>query len=298
MGFSGFLSQPLQVLRQIFLFRQPRTVDSRALRPLVGYTWCPCGHFACSRYSHRVSAGNGVDGSPLPAAGAPVPEQKLLLLTVLAEPPEELGGLKSRLSSSEKGDSEAGDTFWCCCCCWYCGRRTRRGMRLRDASFSGCAFCSFLGKEEPPPAVRALRRPRRRAASGLRPRGWGEPGGSSPAGAARLPPARTAAPPAPRPRSPPHPPSTFSFTPFPSPCPSPVPPGSHLAALPQGPHGAFSHRAAGDGHLAWARGTRSAAAASAPPAAAAALRVAEPGPAPPLPAPTRGAAAATAAQGG
>lgn len=161
----------------------------------------------------------GGGGSPLPAAGAPVPEQKLLLLTVLAEPPEELGGLNSRLSSSEKGDSEAGDTFWCWC--WYCGRRTRRGMRLRDASFSGSAFCSFLGKEEPPPAVRALRHPRRRAASGLRPRGWGEPGGSSPAGAARLPlgkdrgapcpsapfPPATRPPPSPSPPSPARPPA-------------------------------------------------------------------------------------------
>lgn len=41
-----------------------------------------------------------------------VPEQKLLLLIVLADPPEELRGLNSRLSSSEKGDSDAGDTFW------------------------------------------------------------------------------------------------------------------------------------------------------------------------------------------
>ena len=42
-----------------------------------------------------------------------VPEQKLLLLTVLAERPELLG-LNSLLSSSEKGDSEAGDTLCCC----------------------------------------------------------------------------------------------------------------------------------------------------------------------------------------
>ena len=98
---------------------------------------------------------------------------------VLAEPPEELGGLNSRLSSSEKGDSEAGDTL---CCCGGCGRRTRRGMRLRDTSFSGCAFCSSSGRKEgsppavsarsrPPPLGRALRRPRRRAGGGLRPPG-------------------------------------------------------------------------------------------------------------------------------
>lgn len=89
-----------------------------------------------------------------PSQGAPaaVPEQKLLLLMVLREPPEELGGLNSRLSSSEKGDSEAGDTF-------CCGRRTRRGMRLRAVSFSSCVFCSCSGRDtsasgmRPPPAT-------------------------------------------------------------------------------------------------------------------------------------------------
>lgn len=46
--------------------------------------------------------------------GQPVSsEQKLLLLIVLAERPELLG-LNSRLSSSEKGDSEAGETLFCC----------------------------------------------------------------------------------------------------------------------------------------------------------------------------------------
>lgn len=87
--------------------------------------------------------------------------------------------MNSRLSSSEKGDSEAGDTL---CCCGGCGRRTRRGIRLRDTSFSGCAFCSSSGRKEgsppavsarsrPPPLGRALRRPRRRAGGGLRPPG-------------------------------------------------------------------------------------------------------------------------------
>lgn len=71
-----------------------------------------------------------------------VPEQKLLLLKVLPEPAEELGGLNSRLSSSEKGDSEAGDTF-----CW--GRSTRRGMRLRDTSFSSCVLCSCSARDTP-----------------------------------------------------------------------------------------------------------------------------------------------------
>lgn len=52
--------------------------------------------------------------------GQPVSsEQKLLLLIVLAERPELLG-LNSRLSSSEKGDSEAGETLFCCCCCCCC----------------------------------------------------------------------------------------------------------------------------------------------------------------------------------
>lgn len=71
-----------------------------------------------------------------------VPEQKLLLLTVLPELAEELGGLNSRLSSSEKGDSEAGDTF-------CCGRRTKRGMRLRDTSLSSCVLCSCSGRDTP-----------------------------------------------------------------------------------------------------------------------------------------------------
>lgn len=66
--------------------------------------------------------------------GQPVSsEQKLLLLMVLAERPELLG-LNSLLSSSEKGDSEAGDTL---CCCWgRWGRRINRGIRLREISFS------------------------------------------------------------------------------------------------------------------------------------------------------------------
>lgn len=66
--------------------------------------------------------------------GQPVSsEQKLLLLMVLAERPELLG-LNSLLSSSEKGDSEAGDTL---CCCWgRWGRRIKRGIRLREISFS------------------------------------------------------------------------------------------------------------------------------------------------------------------
>lgn len=70
-----------------------------------------------------------------------VPEQKLLLLMVLAERPELLW-LNSLLSSSEKGDSEAGDTL---CCCWgRWGRRIKRGIRLRESSFSWCcALCSF-----------------------------------------------------------------------------------------------------------------------------------------------------------
>lgn len=47
--------------------------------------------------------------------GQPVSsEQKLLLLIVLAERPELLG-LNSLLSSSEKGDSEAGETLLGCC---------------------------------------------------------------------------------------------------------------------------------------------------------------------------------------
>lgn len=66
--------------------------------------------------------------------GQPVSsEQKLLLLMVLAERPELLW-LNSLLSSSEKGDSEAGDTL---CCCWgRWGRRIKRGIRLRESSFS------------------------------------------------------------------------------------------------------------------------------------------------------------------
>lgn len=66
--------------------------------------------------------------------GQPVSsEQKLLLLMVLAERPELLG-LNSLLSSSEKGDSEAGDTL---CCCWgRWGRRIKRGIRLLEISFS------------------------------------------------------------------------------------------------------------------------------------------------------------------
>lgn len=69
-----------------------------------------------------------------------VPEQKLLL-TVLAERPELLG-LNSLLSSSEKGDSDAGDT-WCCCRGRW-GRRIKRGIRLREISFSWCCtLCSF-----------------------------------------------------------------------------------------------------------------------------------------------------------
>lgn len=65
--------------------------------------------------------------------GQPVSsEQKLLLLMVRAERPEL--GLNSLLSSSEKGDSEVGDTF--CCCRGRCGRRIRRGIRLRELSFS------------------------------------------------------------------------------------------------------------------------------------------------------------------
>lgn len=71
-----------------------------------------------------------------------IPEQKLLLLMVLAERPELLG-LNSLLSSSEKGDSEAGDTL---CCCWgRWGRRIKRGIRLLEISFSWCCtLCSFL----------------------------------------------------------------------------------------------------------------------------------------------------------
>lgn len=104
-----------------------------------------------------------------------VPEQKLLLLKVLPEPAEELGGLNSRLSSSEKGDSEAGDTF-----CW--GRSTRRGMRLRDTSFSSCVLCSCSARDTPsgtsrmypPPSIieagagksRPLRPPPPRAGAG------------------------------------------------------------------------------------------------------------------------------------
>ena len=42
-----------------------------------------------------------------------IPEQKLLLLMVLAERPELLG-LNSLLSSSEKGDSEAGEDLGEC----------------------------------------------------------------------------------------------------------------------------------------------------------------------------------------
>lgn len=72
-----------------------------------------------------------------------IPEQKLLLLTVLAERPELLG-LNSRLSSSEKGDSEAGETLLCGCCWSRLGRRIKRGIRLLETSFSWCCtLCSF-----------------------------------------------------------------------------------------------------------------------------------------------------------
>lgn len=108
---------------------------------------------------------------------------------VLAEPPEELSGLNSRLSSSEKGDSEAGDTLRCC---GGCGRRTRRGMRLRDTSFSGCAFCSSSGKKEgrkeaPRPSAPAPARRPSDAPSAAR--GGGQEAASAPrggAGSARL----------------------------------------------------------------------------------------------------------------
>lgn len=72
-----------------------------------------------------------------------VPEQKLLLLIVLAERPELLG-LNSLLSSSEKGDSEAGETLFCFCCWGRWGRRINRGIRLLEISFSWCCtLCSF-----------------------------------------------------------------------------------------------------------------------------------------------------------
>lgn len=65
--------------------------------------------------------------------GQPVSsEQKLLLLIVRAERLEL--GLNSLLSSSEKGDSEVGDTF--CGCRGRWGRRIKRGIRLLEISFS------------------------------------------------------------------------------------------------------------------------------------------------------------------
>ena len=89
-------------------------------------------HSAAAVHSLRAAVAVGI-----------VPEQKLLLLTVLAERPELLG-LNSLLSSSEKGDSEAGDTL---CCCWgRWGRRIKRGIRLRAVSFSPCCALSSFSK--------------------------------------------------------------------------------------------------------------------------------------------------------
>lgn len=188
--------------------------------------------------------------------------------------------MNSRLSSSEKGDSEAGDTF-------CCGRRTKRGMRLRDTSLSSCVLCSCSGRDNPSePLGCALLLPSSR-------QGQANPGPSASPGRGQdaicLPLLLLA------------------------------PVRAHLAALPQRPHRSQSRRSRERAPGMGGRDALSGAAlplelcfyfwlwlwlwlylcfclSSAPAlAVAAALGVALPGPAPlPLPAPTRGAAAAPA----